>query len=58
MENPKDAIVAMHAYEALAEYVDAGLDKKGNAARLMYTLYDQWEDAWHKLPPICGDYNG
>jgi hypothetical protein len=55
MDNPKDAIVAMHAYEGLSEYIDSGLDTDGQAQVLLDLLYDQWCNAWDELPAICGD---
>jgi len=55
MPRHKDAIVAMHAYEGLSEYIDSGLDTDGQAQVLLDLLYDQWCNAWDELPAICGD---
>jgi hypothetical protein len=42
----------MHAYEALMELVEAGLDTNGQAQALMDSLYDEWDNAWHEIGPL------
>lgn len=48
----KQALIAMHLYEALAEYEDEGMDSHGRARRLMDAIYDEWSDAWIELGPM------
>lgn len=52
-EQRANALIAMHLYEALDEYINAGLDDEdGLAANLLDRVYDHYDNAFMELAPL------